>query len=188
MDTVLQFDPFDLDTTITPASTLTTLAEREYLKALIMAFRLNEPPLLRRVYESTPPSSIALVVKETPVMYLGRLLRFVAAQADETPHLEFHLLWLEALLSAHGRWLRVQRGGLDAELRAVQKVAMRIQAELCRLADQNVYRIEYLLIQPVDKEAEREDDAADGAVARIDGRTDSDGDGGDDSEWLGFDD
>jgi periodic tryptophan protein 2 len=47
----LQFDPFDLDISVTPSSTLQTLAEHDYVKAIVMAFRLNERTLIRRIFE-----------------------------------------------------------------------------------------------------------------------------------------
>jgi periodic tryptophan protein 2 len=187
LDTVFQFDPFDLDITVTPATTLKTLEQKEYLKALVMAFRLNERNLIRRVYESIPVSDIPLVVKDTPTVYLGRLLRFVAVQADESPHLEFNLMWIENLLSKHGRWMKDHQSGLEAELRSVEKTVRRIQNELARLADENIYRIEYLLSQPLEK--------ADG-VKRLGFGEESEGDevmddGEDDDsdaggEWMGF--
>lgn len=188
LDTTVQFDPFDLDITVTPTTTLNTLAEREYLKALVMAFRLNERTLIRRVYEATPVQDVPLVVKELPSVYLGRLLRFVALQADESPHLEFNLIWIEALLSKHGRWMKDNKGGMEAELRSVEKAVRRIQAELARLADENIYRIEYLLAQPVEKAGgnlaldfgvkDVDDEGIDEVM--VDGQDDSEG------EWLGF--
>lgn len=189
LDTTVQFDPFDLDIDITPATTLETLANLEFLKALVMAFRLNERSLIRRVYEATPISDIPLVVKDLPPVYLGRLLRFVALQADESPHLEFNLVWIEAMLSKHGRWMKDNRGGMEAELRSVEKAVRRIQAELARLADENIYRIEYLLEQPVEKPEDSlaldfgvrdgEDKGVDDFIM-VDGEDDSEG------EWVGF--
>lgn len=66
----------------------------------------------------------------------------------------------------------------------------RIQAELARLADENIYRIEYLLAQPVEKaEKSRELDfevksIGNGVVDEemIDGEDDEDDEGG----WEGF--
>ncbi len=52
LDDSIAFDPFDLDIELTPSAVLSVLSEREYLKALVMAFRLNERPLLRTVYEA----------------------------------------------------------------------------------------------------------------------------------------
>lgn len=149
LDHTLQFDPFDLDLSITPASTLETLASKDYLRAFVMAFRLNERSLIRTVYEGIPHSDISFVVKELPTVYLARLLRFIAQATDESPHLEFNLLWLEATLSQHGRYLKDNTGGFAAELRSVQKAVTRIQVDLARLADDNVYTLEYLLAQPV---------------------------------------
>ena len=149
LDNALQFDPFDLDTTVTPASTLETVRQKDYLRAFVMAFRLNEKPLLRRVYESIPAADVSLTVKFLPTIYLARLLRFVTQAIDETPHLEFNLVWIEALLSAHGRYLKENAASLSAELRTVQKAVNTIQTELARMANENVYALDYLLSQPI---------------------------------------
>ncbi|ORX97444.1 WD40-repeat-containing domain protein [Clohesyomyces aquaticus] len=191
LDTGFQFDPFDLDVTVTPASTLATLAQKDYLKALVMAFRLNERNLIRRVYEGIPVEDIQLVVKDIPTVYLGRLLRFVAVQADESPHLEFNLRWIEGILSKHGRWLKDNRGLVESEVRQVEKCVRRIQNELARLVDENVYRIEYLLGQP--REVEKGEE-----VRRLAFEVDGEGDVGemegvqggeeedDEDEWMGI--
>ncbi|KAF2646902.1 periodic tryptophan protein 2 [Massarina eburnea CBS 473.64] len=187
LDTTFQFDPFDLDITVTPATTLSTLGGQEYLKALVMGFRLNERSLIRRVYEATPVSDIPLVVKEMPSVYLGRLLRFVALQADESPHLEFNLIWIESLLSKHGRWMKDNRGGLEAELRSVEKAVKRIQTELARLADDNIYRIEYLLAQPMEKtDRALQLDFGGKELERSADETMGDGEE-DEGEWMGCD-
>ncbi|MCJ1246856.1 hypothetical protein MMC30_004065 [Trapelia coarctata] len=149
LENTLQFDPFDLDLSITPASTLATLAQGDYLLALVMAFRLNEAPLLKRVYEAISPTSIPLIVKDLPLVYLARLLRFIAAHTDTSPHLEYNLRWIETVMSEHGTYLKEHAGGFAAELRSVQKVVGRVQAELGRLGDENGYALEYLLGQPV---------------------------------------
>ena len=153
LDTALQFDPFDLDTDVTPATTLITLnVDHDYLQALVMAFRLNEAPLIRHIYEAIPASSISLVVKSLPAVYLPRLLRFLAQATDESPRLEYNLKWVEALLTAHGAALKEHSGRLAPELRAVQKCMARIQAELTRLSQDNIYTLNYLLLQPRGKE------------------------------------
>ncbi|EPS37707.1 hypothetical protein H072_8584 [Dactylellina haptotyla CBS 200.50] len=148
LDNYYTFDPFDLEIDITPASILGTLKRKEYLKALVMSFRLNEKYLIHQVYESIPAADIKLVVKELPVVYLSRLLTFIAKISEESPHLEFHLLWFEAVLSLHGRYLRGQAGRFGSELRMVQKCVVGIQTELARLADENIYTLDYLLCKP----------------------------------------
>ena len=149
LDNAIQFDPFDLDLNITPVSTLQAIKEKDFLLALIMAFRLNELLLIRRIYEAIPATDVTLLVKELPVVYLGRLLRFVAQRTEESPHLEFNLRWIEALLHAHGPYLKHHATSFASELRAVYKAIGRIQSDLARLADDNVYALDYLLAQPL---------------------------------------
>jgi periodic tryptophan protein 2 len=190
LDNTFQFDPFDLDITVTPATTLDTLAQKDYLKALVMAFRLNERNLVRRVYEATPISDVELVVQDLPRVYLGRLLRFVALQTDESRHLEFNLVWIAALHTKHARWIKDNRGSFEAELRSVEKAVIKTQ-ELTRLADDNIHRIEYLLSQPVPKkektlqqtfEVKQISNGVSDDEEMVDDE-DSDGEDG----WLGFD-
>ena len=147
LDQTLQFDPFDLDITITPATTMETVDKGSYLLALIMAFRLNERSLIRTVYERIPYTSIKLVVRDVPTVYIPRLLRFVAQEVEATAHLEFNLLWMEALLSEHGLWCKENQGSLGAELRAVQRAGGWVGSELGRLAEGNGYAVEYILEQ-----------------------------------------
>jgi periodic tryptophan protein 2 len=163
VDTEFIFDPFDLDISITPDSILDTLqaaknssssappdsSESSFLKALIMAFRLNQAPLIRVVYEGIPASDIPHVVRAVPTVYLPRLLRFVANATDETPHLEFNLLWIESLLSIHGRYFKDNAGTLAPELRAVQRAIDDIRDHLKRLTERNIYELDYLLSAPV---------------------------------------
>ncbi|KAF3935317.1 hypothetical protein ABW19_dt0207044 [Dactylella cylindrospora] len=151
LDNYHSFDPFDLEIDITPSTILSTLKRREYLKALVMSFRLNEKYLIHQVYESIPAADIKLTVKELPVVYLGRLLTFIAKVSEESPHLEFHLLWFEAVLGLHGRYLRSRAGQFASELRMVGKCVAGIQSELARLADENVYTLDYLLSKPKSK-------------------------------------
>lgn len=148
LDTTVQFDPFDLHMEITPASTLAVLeTERDYLKALVMAFRLNEAALVQRVFQAVPPADIGLAVAGLPVVYVPRLLRFVAAQTEDSPHMEFCLLWIKALVDSHGAWLTANRAKVDVELRVVNRAVTRMRDDIKRLADENVYMIDYLVGQ-----------------------------------------
>jgi periodic tryptophan protein 2 len=162
LDDDFVFDPFDLDITITPSSILATVdaaknaaaagtvdEENTFLKALVMAFRLNESKIIRAVYESIPPSDIPHVVRAVPSVYLPRLLRFVAHAAEETPHLEFNLMWIESLFSCHGRYFKENSGTFAPELRAVQRAVDDIRENLKRLTEKNLYDLNYLLSRPV---------------------------------------
>jgi periodic tryptophan protein 2 len=163
LDTEFIFDPFDLDISITPDTILDTLQaakqahasaspdgnEASFLKALIMSFRLNEATLIRAVYEGIPASDIPHVARSVPTVYLPRLLRFIVNATDETPHLEFNLLWIESLLSIHGRYFKDNSGILAPELRAVQRVIHDIRDGLKKLTERNLYELNYLLSKPL---------------------------------------
>jgi periodic tryptophan protein 2 len=186
LDTIPLFDPVDLDLAVTPASTLHVLhKEKDYLKGLIMAFRLNEAPLIRQVFEGIPHNNISLVVEETPVVYIPRLLRFVALQTEESPHLEFCLLWVQAILVSHGQWVSDNRGAVDAELRVVSRAVGKIRNELRKLADENVYTIDYLLSQPVVKTGVVNEvkSIMNGEVMDVS----MDGEDDEEAEWIGLD-
>ena len=187
LDATLQFDPFELDLDVTPASALQAVADGDYLRALVLAFRLNEVPIIRRIYETTPVEDISLVVKGLPTVYLARLMRFITQATDETPHLEFNLRWIEALLTTHGVYLKESASNFASELRAIQKTIVKIQNELARLADDNTYALDYLLSQsePNSKVADQQEDAP--------LLTDKNGNGHIDlsdedmtTEWIGF--
>jgi periodic tryptophan protein 2 len=190
LDTMPLFDPVDLDLAVTPASTLYVLQkEKDYLKALVMAFRLNEAPLIRQVYEAIPYNNISLVVDELPVVYVPRLLRFVGMQTEESPHLEFSLLWVQAILISHGEWVRENRASIDAELRTVSRAVGRVRDELRRLADENCFTIDYLLSQPVVTNGVQ--NGGSNGQKTITNGTDTRGvemeEDDDDAEWIGLD-
>lgn len=165
LDNVLQFDPFDLNMEITPAATLAVLEdEKDYLKALVMAFRLNEAGLIKRVFQAIPHQDISLVVEEMPVVYVPRLLRFVAAETEQSPHIEFCLLWIKAMVDKHGAWLTANRGKIDMELRVVNRAVTRMRDEIRKLADENVYMVDYLLGQAGTKNTSQDGKALTGSL------------------------
>ncbi|GAA6002410.1 hypothetical protein JCM10207_001106 [Rhodosporidiobolus poonsookiae] len=174
LDDDLTFDPFELDVDITPASIRETLFDdRHFLKALVMALRLNERPLLQTVYEAIPPSTVPLLARQLPLTYLEPVLRLVASQLDKSPHVEFHLVWLSSLFAAHGRALHDRRGEHAATFRAIQKGLTDVQESIVRLSDENSFTLDFLLDQQkrrqeADEAAAR---AADGDEALGAGRT-----------------
>jgi periodic tryptophan protein 2 len=191
------FDPFDLDIDVTPASTLTVLSNREWLKAMVMAFRLNDLKLVRRVYRAIPVNDIALVSRDVPDVYLARLLRFVAAEAEQSPYLELNLCWLEALLSRHGRKLKERQGEFAEVTRLVQRAIGRVSGEILAVAEKNNSTVDVLLKRP---QAKRDGDAVKAKLKLIESGQMSgekgsvDGDEGDDEsmadgeeEWIGLD-
>ncbi|KAF7794916.1 hypothetical protein EIP86_006059 [Pleurotus ostreatoroseus] len=153
VDDTLAFDPFDLSLDLTPQSLLSVLASREFLKALVMAHRLSERPLVQRVYESIPRADIRLLARQLPVVYLAPMLRFVAEHLEKSPHLEFDLLWVTALLGAHGRHLRDRSGEYASVFRMLQKGLQDTETSISKLCDDNSSTLSYLIDQSKVKHA-----------------------------------
>ncbi|KAJ1535352.1 hypothetical protein HK096_002733, partial [Nowakowskiella sp. JEL0078] len=109
LDNTIVFDPFNLDIDVTPSTILETLAEKDYLKALVMAFRLGEHSLVAKVVETVPVDDVILVVRDFPQeVYVEKLIRFLVIHIEKTPRIEFMLVWINALLTCHSKWLKVR--------------------------------------------------------------------------------
>ena len=133
LDDSIAFDPFDLDMDLTPQSLLAVLANREHLKALVMAFRLTEKPLIQKVFESIPREEIRLLASQLPVTYVPTMLQFVASHMEKSPHMEFDLLWINALLAAHGRYLRDRSTQFASIFRTLQRGLLGYQEIVSRM-------------------------------------------------------
>ncbi|KAK3832335.1 MAG: WD40 repeat-like protein [Linnemannia gamsii] len=147
LDDTLLFDPFDLEIDITPETILETLDEKDYLKALVMAFRLNERQYIQRCYEAIPPSDVRLVARQLPSKYLERLMKFIASYMEDSPHLEFHLIWCTSLLISHGKYLKDHSGEFLTVFRGLQKGVGKLHEDLAKVCNDNTYTLEYLLSQ-----------------------------------------
>ncbi|KAG1745306.1 WD40 repeat-like protein [Suillus lakei] len=151
LDDTVMFDPFDLTIDLTPQAVLNILAEGEYLKALVLAFRLNEKPIIQQVYERIPRSDIRLVARQMPDVYIPALLRFTSEHLEKSPHLEFDLIWVQTVITAHGRFLRDRSGEHAPVLRAAQKALGDVEGSISRLCDENTSTLQYLIDQSVVK-------------------------------------
>ncbi|KAG9220133.1 hypothetical protein CCMSSC00406_0007172 [Pleurotus cornucopiae] len=147
LDENITFDPFDLSMDLTPQAVLAVLGEREYLKALIMALRLNERSLIQKVYESVPRGDIRLVARQVPVVYLAQLLRLIGEHMEMGPHLEFDLVWAGSVMAAHGRILRDRAGEYASVFRILQRALSGLEKEVGRLCDDNISALSYLIDQ-----------------------------------------
>lgn len=132
LDDTIAFDPFDIDLNITPQSTLEVLTTGDYLKALVMAFRLNEKDLSRKVFESIPSSDVRIITRQIPTIYLPMLLQLVGEHAETSPHMEFDLIWINSLLATQGRHLREHSSEYASVLRLLQKVMLDFQESISR--------------------------------------------------------
>lgn len=142
------FDPFDLGIDTTPTTALEALAAKEYLRALVIGFRLNEETLIQCIYESIPSDDVALIVRTLPRQYVVHLLRLVTRASENNQHLELNIRWIKIILSTHGQSMRNEPAVFLPHLRTAQKAVTKFQVELARMTDDNVYAIDYLLLQP----------------------------------------
>jgi periodic tryptophan protein 2 len=107
IDSSLIFDPFDLDIEITPKQIRDTLfINKEYSVAIMQSFRLNEEALCSLVLETVPYETIDVIVESLPDVYVDKLLSFISNKLEKSPHLEFYLLWAQAIIYKHANRLK----------------------------------------------------------------------------------
>lgn len=135
LDEYLLFDPFDLEMDITPEKVIECIDEdKEYLKSLVMSFRLGERPLIQYVIDRIPAdrSTIELIIRELPVKYLEKLFKFLAWYMEEKPitkneekvekkRIEFQLVWCLTILQIHGRYIKQHSLEFSSVLRMIRK-------------------------------------------------------------------
>ncbi|CAG7849860.1 Periodic tryptophan protein 2 AltName: Full=U three protein 1; AltName: Full=U3 small nucleolar RNA-associated protein 1; Short=U3 snoRNA-associated protein 1 [Serendipita indica DSM 11827] len=169
---LVTFDPFDLSLDLTPQSTFETLANKEYLKALCMAMRLNEETLVTRVFEGIPTTEIRFVVGNLPLgsagangsetaYYLRKLMELLVKRIDKGPHLESDLRWIIEILERHGTMLRGRSGGDGSDwagvLRGLARGMTEVQKTVSTLCEDNINTLEYLIDQSIVHERSRMD-------------------------------
>ncbi|QLL31080.1 hypothetical protein HG536_0A08970 [Torulaspora globosa] len=188
VDDSFVFDPFDLDVDVTPQTTLNALQEKEYLNAFVMAFRLNEEYLIHKIYETIPVSEISLVSARLPVVYLARVLKFIGDLAMESRHIEFNLLWIKALLSAHGSYIYARKHEFGTATRSIQRFIGRVARDVVSASTKNKYACNFITNTSATAPSEHLDEEV-----RLDGGGDEDSDqdmsaASDEEEaWTGFD-
>lgn len=121
VDESINFDPFDLDMNITPASVLKSLECKEYSKAFLCALRLGEVPLIDRVYLSITHQEIALVLRDMGYKYFAKFLKLLLRQFEMNPRLEFHLEWVNHFFKQNTQFIRTRSIEYRPLLRAVHK-------------------------------------------------------------------
>ncbi|KAJ2896170.1 uncharacterized protein MKZ38_005777 [Zalerion maritima] len=148
VDTDVTFDPYDLDITITRKTVLATLREqRDFPKAMAMAFRLNQSDITKAVFLSIPHGDVKATVSQLPPTYMPRLIRFVAGQMESSPDFELCMMWLQAIANAHGPWLTANRRKASVQLRLGARAIGIIRDQVRKLVDGNRYTSEYLSMQ-----------------------------------------
>lgn len=160
-DTEVVFDPFELDMDVTPQSIMENLSEKNWVVALVMAFRLNEQNILDRVVESVPLMDIPLVCADVPAVYVVRLLEYLGEKvnrAQGSQHIEFNLSWVKATLNSHGRFIAQNKYDCQPAIRMVQRFLARVAKDIVSVNKKSGYLSEYLLTAKSEQSGEENDD------------------------------
>ncbi|XP_045396740.1 periodic tryptophan protein 2 homolog isoform X2 [Lemur catta] len=145
LDTQMLFDPFELDTSITPGRVREALRQQEFTRAILMALRLNEDKLVQEALESVPRGEIEVVSSSLPELYVEKVLEFLASSFEVSHHVEFYLTWTQKLLMLHGQKLKSRAGQLLPVVQFLQKSIQQHLDNLSKLCDWNRYNIQYTL-------------------------------------------
>lgn len=184
VDNELIFDPFELDIDITPSTILETLQEKDYLKALIMSFRLNEIKLINLVYESIPIKDIKLITNDLPVVYLERFLRFIGEKSSDSIHMEYNMLWIKHLIISHGQFISTNKHEFNHSLKLITRFLNRSAKDIIRVTKNNDSLNKFLQVSIGNKE-EDEFDGFGEPEEEEEEEEEEDEDEESEGEWLG---
>lgn len=144
LDEDMIFDPIGLTESITPSAVIKHLKSNEYGTALRMSMHLNEISIVHQVLETTPHSSIPLVVKGIGPEQLDRLMQFISKCVATSPHIEFYMEWSLQVLLQHGIFLQKHRGKFMTSFRAMFKAISTRFEELKNMCDENSFTLQFV--------------------------------------------
>ncbi|XP_047653600.1 periodic tryptophan protein 2 homolog isoform X2 [Phacochoerus africanus] len=173
LDARMLFDPFELDTSVTPARVRAALRQQDFTRAILMAFRLNERKLLQEALESVPWDEVEVVSSSLPDLYVEKVLEFLASSLEVSHHLEFYLVWAQKLLMAHGQKLKARAGTLLPAVQFLQKSIQRHLDGLSKLCDWNRYSLRFALAVSQQRGLKRASEAP-GSEVEADGSDEDD--------------
>ena len=77
--------------------------------------------------------------------YVNRLLRFIGAELETTPHIHFYSLWCHVLIKTHGLSLKRTSKDIMPVLNLLQKNLLQKSKGLAEICENNKYSIQFLL-------------------------------------------
>ena len=147
--TAALFDPTDLDEAASRPSVFRLLGTGDHLRALLVAVRLNDAPLVLHALLAAPPERVGALASALPPAAALRVMAPLAAALATTPHLQFVLRWIRALCERHGAAIEAApRSESMPVLRAVQQGLQATTARLAPSVEQCLYKLSYLTIAP----------------------------------------
>jgi len=170
---VARFVPTMLTKNVSALAVNRALEKDELAKAMVLALALNDYGLLRKVYEKIPPSAISITVASIGAPLLPALLWFISLEmrpSTGTPHFQFHVDWVAAIIDLHFVTLlemtagkataRTEKSSLDAAAASSSDVAalcLQLLVELSqrhatmgKVFNSNSYLLDYLSLAPAE--------------------------------------
>jgi len=145
LDRKIAFNPFLLDTNITPQSIRASIESGDFSQSLIDAFKLNEKLLVRESIEHIPVKDIDLIVKQWPIIFLKRLMNHIALEMENSKHLGFYLKWSKSIFLQYGAYIKENCNDMMPILNLLLKNIGRKSDELSKVCEHNKYAVKYLL-------------------------------------------
>jgi periodic tryptophan protein 2 len=145
LDRHLVFDPYQLETKITPRTIRQAVKTGAYSQALVTAFKLNEPKIIREVFEQIPSQDISLLAQQVSLVFLPKILNFLGEELEETRHFEYYLKWVLALFTHHGRFVKEHATDYMPVLNLLVKNLTRKSEDLGKVCDFNRFTLKYQL-------------------------------------------
>jgi len=149
------FDPFQLDTEVTPENIRKTLESKDYVQALMMCFRLNREKLTDEVTTKIPQEQIPILVKQLPPAYINRMVQYCAGKLETSIHTEFYLKWCHQLVYNHANHLKKTNCCVKGLMKTLNNGKPQ---QIYKLMDSNHYMMELILNHPEDDDDSSSDD------------------------------
>eukprot|EP00448_Togula_jolla_P041448 CAMPEP_0170638888 /NCGR_PEP_ID=MMETSP0224-20130122/39322_1 /TAXON_ID=285029 /ORGANISM="Togula jolla, Strain CCCM 725" /LENGTH=1015 /DNA_ID=CAMNT_0010969139 /DNA_START=3 /DNA_END=3046 /DNA_ORIENTATION=+ len=188
-----RFAPQLLTRNVSAPAVLKALEAGDMSRAMILALALNDYGLLRQVYEAVPVKTVPVVVASIGSPLLPALLWFLSLEirpVTGTPHFQFHVTWIEALIDLHFNTLLEMASGrartgsaLEAAAASRSDVAAlclqllvelsQRHAAMVKTFSSNLYLLKYLSVAPHEsapgEETELRDPVATAVAEEIEG-------------------
>lgn len=147
LDVISNFDPYQLDSSITPQRIRKSVSKENYLEGIMQSLKLNNLDLVKFALEAVPKAEVDSVVKALPFNFVERCLTKIAVILESTQHLEFYLIWIKSLLTLHGINLKnaLFSTQLSSILRLLQRNIKNHFDNLDKICSSNKYRLRLLI-------------------------------------------
>lgn len=161
LDQAILFDPFDLEIDITPETIQEALDNEEYLKALVMSFRLGDHSISVKIYNSIPSRDIELISKNFPLKYLDRMFRLVVTMLEQSKCIQFSMMWGCSLLKYHAKYMKQNSNDFMTIFRGLYKSMVKHYEDLGQVCNSNTYKMKYLMKKGQQKMNKKQSDSMD---------------------------